>query len=357
MSETIPWHERLDKALRSPFWAGVNVLIGVFAGLLGALFHDELSQSVPLVLLRDRTPYIPYEYWSWTAFFFWVFFTVFALVWARREAIAARDRANETASIKTLIETVAPPDFLELYEEVYKRAVQLEFLADSDDIDNPDEELRWVLDCVIQLARRWDYSTQISRDYYRANVMIDRDDTPKQWGPAVEAAAFHCYGEANWPAIAEQAEGGLWVEPDFATADAADGSADDDIDPLLLVYSRRSDVDINIGGAPEAFVAGNMIYLNSIEDIANNMPSGLPAASESAIRAFYERDARARSVISLPIPGEREPGKLAFVGVLNIYRDSPGIMGSAERAASFARLLAPFTVILGRITVKLAVTV
>ncbi|MEM8981932.1 MAG: hypothetical protein AAGC71_02810 [Pseudomonadota bacterium] len=357
MSNTTPWQARFDKALRSPFWAGANILIGVFAGLLGALFHDELSQSVPLVLLRDRTLAIPYGNWSWTAFFFWVFFSVFAIVWARREAIAARDRAGETASIKTLIETVAPPDFLELYEEVYKRAVQLEYLADSDAIENPDEELRWVLDCVIQLARRWDYSTKISRDYYRANVMIDRDDAPAAWSPTVAAAAHRCYGESNWPAIVAQAQGALWVEPDFATADAADGSADDDVEPLLLVYSRKADVNINIGGAPEAFVAGSMVYLDDIDEIANAMPSGLPAASEPAVRAFYARDPRARSVISLPIPGEREPGTLAFVGVLNIYRDSPGIMGSAERAASFARLLAPFTVTLGRIAVKLGVTV
>ncbi len=242
-----------------------------------------------------------------------------------------------------LIENVAPPDFLDDYERIYKQCVGLERVL-RPETDNADDELRWVLDAVITLAARWDYNTGGRSNVYRANVMIDAGKR-EAWKD--ERAGHGCYGASEWPAALVQADGGLWVDRRFATADGADGDPDEDVARLLLLYSRGK--DINVGGAPEAFVAREMRYVSDTADLATRSPSGLPASSRQHIETFYANDRKAKSIIALPVPGDD-----GLVGVLNIYRDSPGIMGTQARAESFARLLAPFMVLAGRILTKIA---
>ena len=330
------------RIIQSPLLAGVNVVFGVIAGLLGAIYHNDLADSVPLVWLVHGFD-INYGQWNVAASWFWVLLALFAGLWSTREGMSAADRRRERIELETLIVTVPPPDFLELYEDVYQLCVKQELIAQQPDTGNADGELRWVLDGLITLAARWDYKTGRNNDVYRANVMVDRGDKAT-WAEGTCQAGYGCYGATEWPAAMVQADGGLWVDRRLATSDAADGDPDDDVTPLLLLYSRDENKDINIGGAPEAFVEGAMRYVSDTADLAKRFPKGLPANSQSQIKDYYSKDDKARSVISLPVPG-----KDRLLGVLNIYRNSPGIMGTQARAENFARLLAPFVVVVGRI--------
>ena len=74
-----------------------------------------------------------------------------------------------------------------------------------------------------------------------------------------------------------QADGGLWVDNRLATADEADGEPDKDVAPLLLLYSRDEKRDINIGGAPEAFVVGEMRYVSDTASLARKFPNAMQA--------------------------------------------------------------------------------
>jgi len=333
------------RILQSPVLAGVNVLFGVVAGLLGAIFHAELINSVPLVWFVQGFD-VEYGAWNATAAWFWTLLVLFAVVWSAREGVAASDRRRERLELEMLIENVAPPDFLELYEDVYKLCLNQEKIARQPETENADAELRWVLDGLITLAARWDYNTGGNHDTYRANVMMDCDDK-STWSEAFCAAGHGCYGATEWPAAMVQADGGLWVDSQLATSDAADGQADKDVTPLLLLYAADAQKDINLGGAPEAFVAGAMRYVGDTVEFAKRFPKGLPGNSAQHVEAYYAQDDKAKSVISLPVPGEDR-----LIGVLNIYRDSPGIMGTQARAENFARLLAPFVVLIGRILTK-----
>jgi len=339
----------IRRIVQSPLLAGVNVLFGVIAGLLGATYHVDLIDSVPLVWLIHGFD-IEYGGWNATAAWFWGFLVLFAALWSAREGLEATDRRRERLELETLIENVAPPDFLEDYERIYKLCVKWERIALQPETKNADGELRWVLDTLITLAARWDYNTGGNHDVYRANVMVDCGDKVT-WDDAFCAAGHGCYGETEWPAAMVQADGGLWVDGSLATADEADGEADDEVTPLLLLYSHDEDKDINIGGAPEAFVAGEMRYVHDTADFAKRFPNGLPGNSKQHIETYYSNDEKAKSVISLPVPGDDR-----LVGVLNIYRDSPGIMGTQARAENFARLLAPFMVLVGRILTKVDIS-
>lgn len=337
------------RLLRSPILAGLNVVFGIVAGMIAALFHNELFDAVPLAYLKHGFG-VSYGPWSWLAFWFWTFLCAFAFIWTGKEATSARDRRHEIVELEELIENVAPPDFLELYEATYMESVKQDKVALLAATQNVDTELRWVLDGLIQLAARWDYNTAGTNDVYRANVMVDCADKG-EWDNSVRAAGHDCYGMNEWPAVEAQAEGGLWVNCELATAMSADGLPDEQVRPLLLVYRRDETVDLNVGGAPAAFVSEEMQYVGDTSDIVENFPRGLPEQCRVHMSRFYREDYKAKSIISLPIPGEDR-----IIAVLNIYRNSAGIMGSQARAKKFARLLAPFTVILGRILGKIHVT-
>lgn len=335
----------LRQFVQSPVLAGINVVFGVVAGLLGAIFHHELAGSTPLVWFRHGFD-IEYSSWNSTAVWFWLLLVFFASAWVAREGLASADRRRERLELEDLIENVAPPDFLELYERVYQRSIDQERVALLPGTANADTELRWVLDGLITLAARWDYNTGGNHDVYRANVMVDCGDKAG-WNESFCQAGHGCYGKKEWPAVLVQADGGLWVDSMLATSNEANGEPDEEVTPLLLVYSRDKEIDVNIGGAPEAFVAGAMRYVGDTDDFARQFPKGLPGNSRPYVEKYYADDDKARSVISLPIPGSDR-----LLGVLNIYRNSPGIMGSQARAENFARLLAPFVVLVGRILEK-----
>ena len=339
----------IRRIIQSPVLAGVNSLFGVVAGLLGAIYHADLVDAVPLVWFTHGFG-IEYGTWNATAAWFWAFLLVFAIVWSTRESLAATDRHRERLELETLIENVAPPDFLEDYERIYKTCCRLEKVALRAKTKDADGELRLVLYSLITLAARWDYSTGGNSSVYRANVMVDSGKT-EGWSEAFCSAGHGCYGKAGWPAALVQADGGLWVNDRLATADEADGGPDTDVVPLLLLYARDEKKDINIGGAPEAFVAGEMRYVGDTVSFARRFPNGLPGNSKQHIEAYYAKEPKAKSVIALPVPGDDQ-----LVGVLNIYRDSPGIMGTQARAENFARLLAPFLVLVGRILAKVDIS-
>ncbi|MEO1246699.1 MAG: hypothetical protein AAFX56_13550 [Pseudomonadota bacterium] len=194
-------------------------MFGVVAGLLAAIFHAELVSSVPLVWFVQGFD-IEYGPWNSTAAWFWGFLIVFAAVWAARESTAASERKRERLELETLIENVAPPDFLDDYERIYKVSVNWERIATQSGAENPEPELSWVLDGLITLAERWDYNTGGNHDVYRSNVMVDFPDKTV-WTDPFRAAGHGCYGAAEWPAAEVQADGGLWVDGRLATSDVA----------------------------------------------------------------------------------------------------------------------------------------
>ncbi len=335
--------------IRSPILAGVNVVFGVVAGLVGATFHDELVDSVPLVWLIHGFD-TELGGLNTTAIVFWGSLFLFAGIWALREYVAAADRRREVRRIELQVYSGPPPEFLNDYDRLYKQSVRMQALANKHP-DKADEYLRWVLDAVIRLAALWDSETSGGSVLYRANVMVAGHRPMNDWDDAYVQYGHRCYGEDAWGAVQANAEGGLYVDSKLATSHEADGAPDEDVSPLLLIYSQQNNRDVNLIGAPEAFVRKTTQYVPDTADIYERFPKGLSETCQNMVRAYVSGDQKARSLLAIPIPGEYE-NKYQVTGILNVYRNSAGIMGSQARAINFSRLIAPFALILGRILPK-----
>ncbi len=337
----------LEESIRSPWVAALNVVFGVVAGILATTFHEELSRAVPLIWFRSGWT-LDFHSWSWPAFSFWGFVFSFSCLWAKREAVAAADRKSEFNSLENLIETVAPPDFLHQFEKLYMECANLDKTTGKTQ-DQLFSSLRLVLDAVIQLAAQWDYSTAALDDVYRANVMTLVDKGELEEKKHISAGS-RLLGESGWNSALANCDGGLWTESKLATSIIdTKGEEDSDVRDLLLLYSEKN--GINFRGAPQAFISKKMDYVEDTKIITRQFPRELSQFAREIAEKGYASDDKAKSLISLPLPGQNE-----FTGVLNIYRNTPGIMGSEPRATNFARILAPFTKILGQILEKTAQT-
>jgi hypothetical protein len=135
------------------------------------------------------------------------------------------------------------------------------------------------------------------------------------------------------------------VDKRLATSDMTSGEEDDDVFPLLLIYSSAEDGrDVNLDGAPKAFATNSPRYVRDTGSIATTQLADFSANVQKAISSYYSADGKAQSLISLPIPG-----RAGLIGVMNLYRNSIGIMGSEGRAQNFARLMSPFTAMIGEL--------
>lgn len=331
---------------RSPWLAGVNVIFGVMAGLFAAVFQQDLLDSTPLLWLfegfdvpRSRLHLNVHASW------FWFFLLSFAVIWVIREAVAAQDRKKEVQRLEYLIETVPPPNFLSEFEMAFKNAV--DNLRSTRRSGSELKAVRLTLGYIIVLAAQWDYRTAGSADRYRANVMVNLG-TPI-WGRELAAAGQRVYGKAQWDSFESQTLGVLWVDWRLATAQPEKGkekeigAVDSAVTPLALVYDDvAGGKDVNLQGAPCAIAHSRLSYIADAGKMTAHFPKDLTANCKTAVTEYYGEDAKARSVISLPIPC-----RSGIIGTVNIYRNSVGIMGDESGAARFAPFVEPFLYVLG----------
>ena len=353
---------QIGAVLRSPWLAGANVVFGVFAGVLAATFHDDLETSVPVAWFKGGCE-SGLVCTNSASLIFWSITLTFAGIWMSKEWLASKDRQHETSALLRHIDTIPPPDFLKLQSRLFRGLVQ--YIGASEDAPTTEtllEDIRWVLDVAIQLAARWDFETGNVTNHYRANVMVDIGPIDPD-NERLTTAGSRLLGERGFKAARANADGGLWVDERLATGQAVDGAMDREVQPLLLLYSQTG--GINLYGAPVAFVSNDSRYIANTLEILEAFPMGLSQEAREAAAAFYRADEKAQSIIALPVPlpaslagtsagaGADEDPERNLVGILNIYRDSPNIMGSRSRASNFGHLMTPLVAQLGNLVAKL----
>lgn len=339
MNSTIrAWIEK-QSWLKSPAIGALNVVFGVLAGVLAAAFNADLINSTPILWFNEGFDW--HSNFNGKAFSFWLMVFSFAILWAAREWVSSKSRVEEVQNLERLIQTVAPPDFLEDYQKLYRTVTAMTAIVASNTQDQEKylEGVRLILDAFIQLAAKWDYRTAMADDRYRANAMlyIPRNE----WTDENKSAGSNLLGGPGWEAAHPLADGGLWVDQNLATAQADDvGGVDTQVAPLMLLHSSTRNV--NLRGAPRAYETQQLDHVMDNVEITSDWPEGLTAEAQKAAEASYKNDEKALSILSIPIPGNT-----GLIGVVNIYRDSPGIMGAEDRAVNFDRLMSPFVRELG----------
>ncbi len=362
-------HARWGRVLSGP---GISALIwgaGILMGLLASVFHEELLTAFPIPNLKCLCIVDYSEDIVWQAVLFWLAFILFLFLIFLREMSLTRNRRREHEQVQELIETVAPREFLATFFNMYRDAHAFTALATRAYRNNNDDEklcqnIRLVLDYALRVAERWDTSSASlavafeEELVYRANVMfaikykdIDMDalgNVVWEWGQTL-------YDFKDQKHMRNASEGFLFVDCELTTKVQTVGLPDDDVRPLLLIWdgSKRGG-RYNLRGAPVALARRDMDYIadTSIMVKECEKAGGFTDTEKRKISDYYESESKGRSFLSIVIPEspENEDGTLPR-GVVNIYRNSPGIMDSPGKATRFRQLFEPFVALLAELLV------
>jgi hypothetical protein len=164
LEDSLGWLAWLRLA-KQPMFATVANALGVFAGLMGALYTDDIRNAFPFQYqnLGDLSPH---------AVAFWFSFLIFAFTFLSREWSVDRQRVESEKRLEETIRTMPPRgyvlEFARYFELCHKAVRALEGEA------NPTRDqirpvVRVVLSSIAHLARRFDGA---EGSMYAANIML-----------------------------------------------------------------------------------------------------------------------------------------------------------------------------------------
>lgn len=344
-------------ALR-PVVVAVYVGLTIVAGLLASAEPDKIMNAFPFYWKRGP--------WSWFAFTFWGTVGLAAcLYWVRTQsADSARERAQEelrrearelkanSQDLAQLMRTMPPRNFLSLFNNVLTiQLMVVDQLERSDKAELTTDEvarvIRTVLEGVITLAKRFDESAE--GVVYGANVMryIPTKDRPTTDVERYAEALRFCPPELSIQRLA----GVLHVDPTFSasTSDNVSGAVDPDLPAFALPFPadvRNGDGKWRIlPGAPLAFhraQCGEPGYdgyadTHTLSEWCRTEGAFDPQVVEKLDQYFNSAPLiRSFSSIALKAPNDQPQG------VLNIHRNTVGVLRETGAAGHFYELMGPF---------------
>jgi len=153
------------KLARHPIFATIANALGVFAGLMGTLYTDDIRNAFPFQWQN-------LEAYSAHAIFFWISFLIFAFTFLSREWSVDKQRVESEKRLEETIRTMPPRgfvlEFARYFEQCHKavRALEKEEKATREQIR---PIVRVVLSSIAHLARRFDGA---EGSMYAANIML-----------------------------------------------------------------------------------------------------------------------------------------------------------------------------------------
>ena len=376
--------EQFKAFLRSPFVGAAFPIAAIVIGLLASLYHERILSAWPFPWFDGgdffaRGPFVSEAAW------FWGLIILFAILLTWREAIRASDNENIRSQyserlneLKLLTETSPPRAFLGLYDELFGKAfdasteailgvrTQAGKFEESGDDDPLARTTRFVLDTMLQLARRWDSTTDvenISDRVYRANIMWcwshDSITEESKKAEVLELSKL-LYEFGDVDGLFKSVDGFLTVDQLLSTMESTDGVEDTEIEKLVLIFNKdTSQPTKNLAGAPDAVVSGKACYVNDTAEMSRfaKAARGFESEELQKIESYYETDGKGRSIISMPIVSQFDQSTAHLpLAIVNLYRDHKGIMGSKNRALQFAHLMVPFVSVLRNLITEIQTT-
>lgn len=361
--------------LRHPVCSAGLALFAIVLGLLASLLHEKILSAWPFPYFSDE------EIHKWgdvvhEAAVFWILILLFAIVFALREMVRSTDNEEIRTGFHQQLDRVIyvteytpPPEFYSQFERYFKeavtvadKAIELVRSATVTGINPLTEPVRLVQDFILQLTRLWDITAAaetVSDLVYRSNIMWY---LPKDTNLGEEAQSriyelskkFYEYEGAAQ--LFRDVDGFLIVDSEMSTKEKTDGQKDDEIENLLLLcFVDQSRPSKNLLGAPIAAITGEMSYVNDTSEMARfaKKQRVFSRGELTNIDSYYQGDNKGRSIISVPIFAKYDVAEARPpMGVLNIYRDQAGIMGSKGRATQFALIVTPFVNLIRRLMLE-----
>lgn len=359
-----------------PFVPFVASIVGVLAGLLGAIYASGpggLEKSPPFTWLPVN------EHVAW----FWSLVIVFALLFglatwapasaASKEIAELRKLSNDTKKaqeslveanvrLEWVMRTMPPDGFLNRFETYCKKSFLVAAQANRRNAKEEDiiSSVQAALASVLYLAREFDDGGPGT--VYSANIMLYHDaEILRRNNPdrLKELQSRLVFFEQN--ARAESLAGLLELRPEFSMRVAGRGGAEPDADTPVIVLpvpaQRNDGYKVTfLPGAPEAFCSE--IGYAGYEDTSTlatwcRQNSALRSTIADDVEHYFSQagpGAAIKSFTSLafgkPTVGEKEADNRP-VGILNLHSSQTAFLGKARRGLDlFVPLIAPLRLLL-----------
>lgn len=344
---------------RHPVFATLANALGVFAGLLGALYTEDIRNATPFQWTQWHTL-------SLHALVFWVCFLVFAFTFLSREWAVDKVRESSEQKLEDTIRTMPPRgfvvEFAQYFGQCHKAVKALDLIA-SPSRDQIARVARMLLSSVAHLARKYDAAQGAT---YAANVMIYWE-TVAHWQKYMGTVEVPDVKFAEAEAALDRIP--LLIIDRLLSATTGSGNIDDP-DPVLTTIpnlalpvpgqSRNGRSDDGkrwrvLPGAPLTYFTKEP---NSYEDTSalGSWCRERGDFSESVslqVESYFGQD-NVRNVIgsfaSIPI---KSSANTMPIGVVNLHCNSTGILRDPGAPSQFFPLIEPFTTLLADTMLRL----
>jgi len=356
--------KRLRKAWQilaaRPWFTTLANVLGVFAGLLGTLYTDDIRAAFPFEWAPGGTL-------SVHALVFWSCFLIFAFTFVSRESAVEKGRIESERRLDQTIRTMPPrgfvAEFARYYEQCFKAVRALEKAPEAKR-NQVVEVIRLILWSIASLARKYDAALDAT---YGANLMF-YFESPRKW-------AEYSGGDISGlkmlfvePEIAFERMPVLVLANDLAAADfdgATAGNTDGFVErldtvalPVISDGSARSTDGKRwrlLPGAPLAFFEQKPNAYNDTSEIGKwcrERGDFSESICQQVERYFSSPVARQamRSFASLPVTSRLDNVRL---GVLNLHSSRANLLFGEGAPSQFFPLTQPFIAMLADLVAQL----
>lgn len=343
----------------SPWQALTTTMLGVFTGLLGSLYSEQIKGAFPFCLWSYSE--LQKASISHIALSFWSLLFMFAFFFFHREHSVIISHKNELELFEKLIRTLPPKDFLEKFKLLFiasHKAKNTIFSTEEKTTCDIESCIRLVLGSIVALAHQFDGCSE--KVTYAANIMIY---IPIDCFTQQEISELH----DRMPFVEKEIDlsklrGVLDLQLTLSRSTTSKPDPDPHLKPLALAIPTEIRTPSSgrwrvLPGAPIAFsdkekvmdlFSDTSTFDNWFRESGDFSPS-----VEQSIKEYFSSDEgkKIKSFISIPIDSLMEDDYP--IGVLNIHRDSTNLLADEDRARLFLPLVAPFINLLAELLIAL----
>jgi hypothetical protein len=356
---------RLDRFAQSHWFATLANVLGVFAGLVGSLYTDDIRNAFPFELHE-----LSWKAFSIRAFLFWSCFIVFAFTFLWRERSLDSLREKSARRLEETIRTMPPRGFVSEFAKYHAQCHKAVRGLDAEQKPTPEqvrEVIRMLLSSFAHLARKYDAAHEAT---YSANIMLyfQNVDAWRQYAkepgtPDIKFAENEAATD-RLPLLAidktlsvstANERSPTAVDPALANIRNIALPIPDDTQTGRSVDNKRWRV---LPGAPLTFFTRKP---NAYDDTAElgkwcRERGDFSESVCTSVEEYFTQDAvrkHIRSFASIPIIPALGSAR---IGVVNIHADRTGILSDPSAASQFFPLTDPFMLLLADTVARLLKT-
>lgn len=299
-----------------------------------------------------------------------VLFTLTLILLAFGFAISSWVSRTQDSLVIDNILTMPPTDFWSYYGQEYTitdllvHLSQSSLLEDADKqalLDKADEDVRRILDVIINLVKKWDSSNIRNPNVvYRANLMsvhYFEDEPLEELETKINADVLAKFSTAP---IESHYCGFVCLLSNVhtTTTESRLPVPDNNRKPIAFPFTQNNPIAevpvyANLKGAPAAVTTSLPSYVEDVDSIPEEYIDTCNLKDievEKALLTYYADKEAAKSILSLPLLSYKT-GKVAWV--VNIYRNETGLLFDGDKVTDFAEIIKPYLSILNRLLVTI----